>query len=144
MGALPEWRIRRRPTPAAPPRGRNSSPISKIRRRNAARRPTGREQIPEIDAACQHWDESGCSGRPTAFVIRLVGYSPDELRAIEEYLSVFNATSIIAQCAQVLPNIGTKPGQMSHASIAMSDQMNSNGQITFAANTFMINKVTTR
>lgn len=42
-----------------------------------------------VTALAPAGDGRGCANLPTAFVIRLVGFSTDEIQAIEEYLCAF-------------------------------------------------------
>jgi hypothetical protein len=80
----------------------------------------------------------------------LIGYSADELRAIEEYLSAFKCYEhhrpMRANVSQVEYWYETRVdvARINRNLHLMFDHMNSNGQITFAANAFVISKVATR
>jgi hypothetical protein len=95
-------------------------------------------------------EESGCSGLPSAHIVRLIDYSPDELRAIEEYLSAFKCYEhhrpMRASVSQVEYWYETRAdvARINRNLRLMLDHMNSNGQISLSANTFVISKVATR
>jgi hypothetical protein len=92
----------------------------------------------------------GCSNLPTAFVIRLTGFSTDEVEAIEEYLRAFGCyphhRPIRATVSQTeyWYETSADSARFNRNMRLMLEHMSTAGQVSFTGNTFDITKLATR
>jgi hypothetical protein len=95
-------------------------------------------------------DGQGCLNLPTAFVIRLNGFSADEVQAIEEYLRAFGCylhhRPVRATASQTEYWYETRAdsARLNRNVRLMLEHMSTPGQVSFAGNTFSITKLATR
>jgi hypothetical protein len=95
-------------------------------------------------------DGQGCANLPTAFVIRLVGFSTDEVQAIEEYLRAFGCylhhrpIRATASQAEYWYETRADSARLNRNMRLMLEHMSTVGQVSFAGNTFNITKLSTR
>lgn len=89
-------------------------------------------------------------GMPTAFVIRVNGFTAPEMQAIEEYLSAFRCyehqrpVRSSANHAEYWYETRAGSARISRNLRLMLEHMNVQGQVSFSGNTFVITKVATR
>jgi hypothetical protein len=95
-------------------------------------------------------DGQGCANLPTAFVIRLTGFSTDEVQAIEEYLRAFGCylhhrpIRSTASQAEYWYETRADSARLNRNMHLMLEHMSTAGQVSFAGNTFNITKLATR
>jgi hypothetical protein len=95
-------------------------------------------------------DAQGCLNLPTAFVIRLNGFSTSEVEAIEEYLRAFGCylhhrpIRSTASQAEYWYETRADSARLNRNMHLMLEHMSTAGQVSFAGNTFSITKVATR
>lgn len=91
-----------------------------------------------------------CANLPTAFVIRVSGFSPDEVQAIEEYLSAFGCyihhrpVRATAAMSEYWYETRADSARLNRNMRLMLEHMSTAGQVSFAGNTFNVTKVATR
>lgn len=95
-------------------------------------------------------DGQGCVNLPTAFVIRLNGFSAGEAQAIEEYLRAFGCyvhhrpVRSTASQAEYWYETRADPARLNRNMQLMLEHMGAAGQVSFAGNTFSVTKLATR
>jgi len=95
-------------------------------------------------------DGQGCLNLPTAFVIRLNGFSTSEVQAIEEYLRAFGCYLLhrpirsAASQAEYWYETRADSARLNRNMQLMLEHMSTAGQVSFAGNTFNITKLATR
>jgi hypothetical protein len=95
-------------------------------------------------------DVEGCGSMPTAYVIRVTGFQGSEVQQIEEYLRAFSCYThqrpVRATAAQAEYWYETRSdsARLNRNLRLMLEHMNAGGQVSFAGNTFTVNKVGTR
>jgi hypothetical protein len=105
---------------------------------------------PGGDVAAAPGDGENCGGLPTAYVIRLSGFSPQEAQAVEEYISVFRCYQrhrpVRAGSSQSEYWYETRSdsARLNRNLRTMLEHMNVGGQVSFAGNTFVISRIVTR
>ena len=91
-----------------------------------------------------------CGGLPTAYVIRLSGFTPQETQAVEEYVSAFRCyehhrpVRAGAGGAEYWYETRSDPARLNRNLRLMLEHMNAPGQVSFSGNTFVVSKVATR
>jgi len=92
----------------------------------------------------------GCLNLPTAFVIRLNGFSTGEVQAIEEYLRAFGCylhhrpvRATVSQ-AEYWYETRADSARLNRNMQLMLEHMSTAGQVSFAGNTFNVTKLATR
>lgn len=95
-------------------------------------------------------DGQGCANLPTAFVIRLNGFSTSEVQAIEEYLRAFGCylhhrpvRATVSQ-AEYWYETRADSARLNRNMKLMLEHMSTAGQVSFAGNTFNVTKLATR
>jgi hypothetical protein len=92
----------------------------------------------------------GCSGLPTAFVIRISGFSGAEVQAVEEYMRAFKCydhhRTVRASSGQTEYWYETRidSTRLNRNLRLMLEHMNVGAQVTMSGNTFALGKVATR
>jgi hypothetical protein len=95
-------------------------------------------------------DGQGCVNLPTAFVIRLNGFSTSEVEAIEEYLRAFGCylhhrpIRSTASQAEYWYETRADSARLNRNMQLMLEHMSTVGQVSFAGNIFNITKLATR
>ena len=103
-----------------------------------------------VTALAPAGDAQGCLNLPTAFVIRLNGFSTSEVEAIEEYLRAFGCylhhrpIRSTASQAEYWYETRADSARLNRNMHLMLEHMSTAGQVTFGGNTFNITKVVTR
>jgi len=103
-----------------------------------------------VTALAPAGDGQGCVNLPTAFVIRLNGFSTSEVEAIEEYLRAFGCylhhrpIRSTASQAEYWYETRADSARLNRNMHLMLEHMSTAGQVSFAGNTFSITKVVTR
>jgi len=103
-----------------------------------------------VTALAPAGDAQGCLNLPTAFVIRLNGFSTSEVEAIEEYLRAFGCypqyrpIRSTASQAEYWYETRADSARLSRNMQLMLEHMGTAGQVSFAGNTFNITKLATR
>ena len=83
-------------------------------------------------------------------MIRLQGFSPDEMQAAEEYLSAFSCyehhrvVRASANSAEYWYETRSDSARLNRNLRLMLEHMNAGGQVSFAGNTFTVNRVASR
>lgn len=91
-----------------------------------------------------------CGGMPTAYVIKLSGFSAEEVRSFEEYAAAFSCYQnhrpirASAGLAEYWYESRSDSARLNRNLRLMLDHMGSNGQVTFAGNSFTLSKIATR
>lgn len=91
-----------------------------------------------------------CGGMPTAFVVKLTGFSPDEMKAAEEYMRSFSCfesqrpVRAGASQAEYWYETRADSARLNRNLRLMLEMMNAGGQVAFSGNTFTISRVATR
>ncbi|MFD1333335.1 hypothetical protein ACFQ4O_15155 [Methylopila musalis] len=91
-----------------------------------------------------------CGGLPTAYVLRLTGFSPTELQAIEEYAAAFSCygshrpVRASGSQAEYWYESRSDSARLNRNLRLMLEHMGAEGQVTFSGNTFSVTKVATR
>lgn len=91
-----------------------------------------------------------CGGLPTAYVIRLNGFAPQETQAVEEYMSAFRCyehhrpVRSGAGSAEYWYETRSDSARLNRNLRLMLEHMNAPGQVSFSGNTFVVSKVATR
>jgi hypothetical protein len=103
-----------------------------------------------VTALAPAGDGQGCLNLPTAFVIRLSGFSTSEVHAIEEYLRAFGCyldhrpIRSTASQAEYWYETRADSARLNRNMRLMLEHMSTAGQVSFAGNTFNITKLATR
>ena len=91
-----------------------------------------------------------CGGMPTAYVIKVQGFSAEEMQRIEEYSAAFSCYSShrpvrsSGGMAEYWYETRSDSARLNRNLRLMLDHMGSSGQVTFSGNAFTIAKVATR
>jgi hypothetical protein len=91
-----------------------------------------------------------CGGLPTAFVIRVTGFSSTETQAVEEYIRAFRCydhhRTVRASSSQTEYWYETRidGARLNRNLRLMLEHMNVGGQVTMSGNSFAVSKVATR
>jgi hypothetical protein len=91
-----------------------------------------------------------CAGLPTAFVIRVTGFSNTETQAVEEYIRAFRCydhhRTVRASSSQTEYWYETRidGARLNRNLRLMLEHMNVGGQVTMSGNSFAVSKVATR
>jgi hypothetical protein len=107
-------------------------------------------QSRSVTALMPAGDVQGCTHLPTAFVIRLNGFSASEVEAIEEYLRAFGCylhnrpIRATASQAEYWYETRADSARLNRNMHLMLEHMSTPGQVSFAGNTFNITKLATR
>ena len=92
----------------------------------------------------------GCGRLPAAFVVRVSGFSPQEMGAIEEYMRAFRCyehhrpVRAGATQSEYWYETRADSARMNRNLRLMLDHMNAGGQVSFTGNTFVVSKIATR
>ena len=103
-----------------------------------------------VTALAPAGDGQGCQNLPTAFVIRLSGFSTSEVQAIEEYLRAFGCylhhrpIRSTASQAEYWYETRADSARLNRNMHLMLEHMSTAGQVSFAGDTFNITKLATR
>jgi hypothetical protein len=95
-------------------------------------------------------DGGGCVNLPTAYVVRLSGFSVGEVQAIEEYLRAFSCylhhrtVRATASQAEYWYETSADSARLNRNMRLMLEHMSTAGQVSFTGNTFSITKLATR
>lgn len=93
---------------------------------------------------------SPCGGMPTAYVVRLSGFTAEEMKAAEEYMRSFSCFEsqrpVRSSASQVEYWYETRAdsGRINRNLRLMLEMMNAGGQVAFSGNTFTVSRVATR
>jgi hypothetical protein len=91
-----------------------------------------------------------CGNMPTAYVIKVTGFEQTEVQAIEEYLQAFSCYShqrpvrANGATAEYWYETRSDSARLNRNLRLMLEHMNAGGSVSFAGNTFSVNKVATR
>ncbi len=103
-----------------------------------------------IDGGAPVAGAEGCGGFPTAYVVRLNGFSAQEIQAIEEYMRAFRCyehhrpVRAGASLSEYWYETRADSARMNRNLRLMLEHMNAGGQVSFAGNTFSVSKIATR
>lgn len=91
-----------------------------------------------------------CGGLPTAYVVRLTGFSPQEVQAAEEYMAAFRCyehhrpVRSGGATAEYWYETRSDSARLGRNLRLMLEHMSAPGQVQFSGNTFVISRVATR
>ena len=91
-----------------------------------------------------------CGGLPTAYVVRLNGFSPQEVQAAEEYMAAFRCyehhrpVRSGGATAEYWYETRSDSARLGRNLRLMLEHMSAPGQVQFSGNTFVISRVATR
>ncbi|TGE01750.1 hypothetical protein [Methylobacterium nonmethylotrophicum] len=91
-----------------------------------------------------------CGGFPTAYVVRLNGFSAQEVQAVEEYMAAFRCyehhrpVRTGASAAEYWYETRADSGRLGRNLRLMLEHMSAPGQVQFSGNTFVLSRVATR
>lgn len=103
-----------------------------------------------LTAVAPGGEGEGCVNLPTAYVVRLSGFSAGEVQAIEEYLRAFGCylhhrpVRATASQAEYWYETRADSARLNRNMRLMLEHMSTTGQVSFAGNTFSITKIATR
>ncbi|MBB5763530.1 hypothetical protein ABEV34_01000 [Methylorubrum rhodesianum] len=91
-----------------------------------------------------------CGGLPTAYVVRLNGFSPQEVQAAEEYMAAFRCyehhrpVRSGGATAEYWYETRSDSARLGRNLRLMLEHMSAPGQVQFSGNTFVVSRVATR
>ncbi|GJE71063.1 hypothetical protein [Methylorubrum podarium] len=91
-----------------------------------------------------------CGGLPTAYVVRLNGFSPQEVQAAEEYMAAFRCyehhrpVRSGGASAEYWYETRSDSARLGRNLRLMLEHMSAPGQVQFSGNTFVVSRVATR
>ena len=91
-----------------------------------------------------------CGGLPTAYVVRLNGFSPQEVQAAEEYMAAFRCyehhrpVRSSGASAEYWYETRSDSARLGRNLRLMLEHMSAPGQVQFSGNTFVVSRVATR
>ncbi|AWB25293.1 hypothetical protein DA075_30680 [Methylobacterium currus] len=91
-----------------------------------------------------------CGGLPTAYVVRMNGFSPQEVQAAEEYMAAFRCyehhrpVRAGASAAEYWYETRSDSARLGRNLRLMLEHMSAPGQVQFSGNTFVLSRVATR
>ncbi|CAO4151995.1 hypothetical protein [Methylorubrum aminovorans] len=91
-----------------------------------------------------------CGGLPTAYVVRLTGFSPQEVQAAEEYMAAFRCyehhrpVRSGGATAEYWYETRSDSARLGRNLRLMLEHMSAPGQVQFSGNTFVVSRVATR
>lgn len=94
--------------------------------------------------------DRACGSLPTAYSIKVNGFTPNEVTAIEEYLTAFSCyehqrpVRASASATEYWYETRSDSARLNRNLRLMLQHMNATGQVSFAGNTFVVTKVATR
>ncbi|MGU3538037.1 hypothetical protein [Methylobacterium sp. A54F] len=92
----------------------------------------------------------GCGGLPTAYSVRLDGFSPQEVQAAEEYMAAFRCyehhrtVRAGGSSAEYWYETRSDAARLTRNLRLMLDHMSAPGQVQFSGNTIVVRRVATR
>lgn len=92
----------------------------------------------------------GCGGLPTAFTVRLDGFSPQEVQAAEEYMAAFRCyehhrpVRAGGASAEYWYETRSDSARLTRNLRLMLDHMSAPGQVQFSGNTIVVRRIATR
>jgi hypothetical protein len=92
----------------------------------------------------------GCGGLPTAYVVRLSGFSAQEVQTVEEYLSAFRCYEAhrpvrqSGSSAEYWYETRSDSARLTRNLRTMLEHMGASGQVQFTGNTVVVTRVATR
>ena len=91
-----------------------------------------------------------CGGLPTAYIVRLTGFSPQEVQAAEEYMAAFRCyehhrpVRSGGATAEYWYETRSDSARLGRNLRLMLEHMSAPGQVQFSGNTFVVSRVATR
>ncbi|RVU12548.1 hypothetical protein [Methylobacterium oryzihabitans] len=91
-----------------------------------------------------------CGGLPTAYTVRLSGFSPQEVQAVEEYMAAFRCyehhrpVRASGAGAEYWYETRSDSARLGRNLRLMLEHMSAPGQVQFSGNTFVLSRVATR
>lgn len=92
----------------------------------------------------------GCGGLPTAYTVRLDGFSPQEVQAAEEYMAAFRCyehhrpVRAGGASAEYWYETRSDSARLTRNLRLMLDHMSAPGQVQFSGNTIVVRRIATR
>ncbi|MGU3496156.1 hypothetical protein ACLBXM_19110 [Xanthobacteraceae bacterium A53D] len=108
------------------------------------------EVIPGSAPATGGTANAACGGMPTAYVVRLSGFTAEEMKAAEEYMRSFSCfesqrpVRSSASQSEYWYETRADSGRLNRNLRLMLEMMDAKGQVAFSGNTFTISRVATR